>query len=102
MNFKNVEINGNKVSNYGRFVTSKIPTVLRNKDNSIVYAKSAMQNVLNLQDIKIENNEILSNGYTFKAYGVYLKDELNRSTNITVTNLKYKGKAIPKSAIIIC
>lgn len=94
MNFKDVIVKDNTVDNYGRFVVCTMPKVLRNSDSSTVEPK----NVLTTQNVIITDNKVLSNGYKYVAYAVYIEDTYGNAKNIIAENF---NSDLPKNAVCI-
>lgn len=94
MNFQNVTVRDNTVSNYGRFVVCTMPSVLRNKDSSTVEPK----NVLTVRNLIVENNNVLSNGFRYAAYAVYIEDTYGNAKDIVISGF---NKDLPKNAVYV-
>jgi len=94
MNFQNVTVKNNTVDNYGRFVVCTMPKVLRNVDGTTVEAKNA----LTTRNVVISDNNVLSNGFRYTAYAIYIEDTFGTANNILVENF---NSDLPKNAICI-
>lgn len=96
MKFKNTLVENNTIGNYGRMVWITMPQSLMNPDGSSVRAEDYPEKVINVENLKILNNTIVSRGSTWQSYGVYIKDTFKKSKNITI-----KGLNVPSNAVYI-
>ena len=96
MKMKNVLIENNKIGNYARAFWCSMPGTLYGADGTGVPASSNADKVVNVENLKIISNEIVSKGSTWQSYGFYIKDTFGKSKNIVVQDLN-----VPASAVYI-